>query len=585
MKRTPVLLVLALVVATIGFAPTAHAAPAAVPGPLVWVGGHGPNWSTAANWSPARPPVNGDELSFDPSPTPQSTNDLADLTLSSITTRGDGVVLSGNGVAIVQGIFATAGGATIAFDLRLAGAEVALFGNLVVTSAISGPGSLHLDAAAPLPGQNAATVTFTGSTANSYTGDTSIGGGAVLRLAKDPGVPCIPNGTVTVDANANPNQARSNLVVASSDQIGDRVAVTIPDSRPDPGGLRFDPSSAQDLKGYSERVGPLSVGASGSITMIPLDVLAAQRLTMTSQSSLDLNTFGDLGPQIRVDGPVVIGGATLALSNFGVVPTVGQPLTLVDAGGSDPVSGTFAGLPEGGAGFTRGPHSLDDPNRQLLYRISYRGGDGNDITETPIDPIEFLLRFSYQRLLGRAPDPGGLTYWDAFLRNGGDTTPFTRALTGSVEGRGFVVQSTYQEILGRPTDPEGLAYWRAAIVGGLQVNVFKAALFASAEYQGRLGAGSNQGFVTSLYDSPLVFDRTPDPAGLAYWTDQLDRGLRSRTDVVLAMLRTDDSAVANLNDLTLPLSVRGRMSVDIDRFLGGDYYATLAEALSGPIND
>ncbi len=78
--------------------------------------------------------------------------------------------------------------------------------------------------------------------------------------------------------------------------------------------------------------------------------------------------------QLRVAGAVDLGGATLeAIVGGGYVPAVGERLLIVDNdGAADPVVGTFAGIAEGGA-FTSGGHA---------FRVSYAGGDGNDVVLT-----------------------------------------------------------------------------------------------------------------------------------------------------------------------------------------------------------
>jgi alpha-tubulin suppressor-like RCC1 family protein len=66
---------------------------------------------------------------------------------------------------------------------------------------------------------------------------------------------------------------------------------------------------------------------------------------------------------------------------LGFVPAAGQVLEMVRNTGFSPVSGAFTGLPEGGL--------LTALNGSTLYRfeISYRGGDGNDITLTAVDEV------------------------------------------------------------------------------------------------------------------------------------------------------------------------------------------------------
>ncbi len=77
--------------------------------------------------------------------------------------------------------------------------------------------------------------------------------------------------------------------------------------------------------------------------------------------------------QLQVTGTVNLTGSTLIpiLLN-GFVPKAGDSFTLITNDGSDPVTGTFTGLPEG-ATVTVG---------STVFKISYIGGDGNDVVLT-----------------------------------------------------------------------------------------------------------------------------------------------------------------------------------------------------------
>jgi autotransporter-associated beta strand protein len=72
--------------------------------------------------------------------------------------------------------------------------------------------------------------------------------------------------------------------------------------------------------------------------------------------------------RLNVTGTVILGGAGLAVS-LGFQPPGGTNFLLIDNDGGEPVTGAFAGLPEG-AGLT-----LND----RPFHVTYRGGDGNDV--------------------------------------------------------------------------------------------------------------------------------------------------------------------------------------------------------------
>lgn len=85
--------------------------------------------------------------------------------------------------------------------------------------------------------------------------------------------------------------------------------------------------------------------------------------------------------QLRVTGAVDLGNATLNFGNATLSPN-NFSFTLTDNDGTDPVIGTFAGLPEG-ATATYG--------NAIPYVVSYVGGTGNDVTLTTRLPDTYFL--------------------------------------------------------------------------------------------------------------------------------------------------------------------------------------------------
>jgi hypothetical protein len=75
--------------------------------------------------------------------------------------------------------------------------------------------------------------------------------------------------------------------------------------------------------------------------------------------------------QLNVAGAVDLTGAVLEISGSHV-PAVGDTFTIVNNAGSDPVIGTFAGLPEGAV-------ISNFLGSGLVATITYVGGDGNDV--------------------------------------------------------------------------------------------------------------------------------------------------------------------------------------------------------------
>ena len=105
-------------------------------------------------------------------------------------------------------------------------------------------------------------------------------------------------------------------------------------------------------------------------------------LTTGSISWVDGATYSfDLGgkvvcdqyDQIKAIGSVNLGNGSLSIVKYGdFTPTVGDEFTIIDNDGSDANIGTFKGLAEGATFEQNG----------VVYKISYQGGSGNDVTLT-----------------------------------------------------------------------------------------------------------------------------------------------------------------------------------------------------------
>lgn len=105
---------------------------------------------------------------------------------------------------------------------------------------------------------------------------------------------------------------------------------------------------------------------SGSGLVDNLAFTAAATLEVTATGIQPGSGYGQF--TVASQGTVELGSATLALTGS-ALPT-GSILKIIDNGGSNAVVGTFADLPEGSL--------IDSPLG--VCRISYVGGDGNDVT-------------------------------------------------------------------------------------------------------------------------------------------------------------------------------------------------------------
>jgi hypothetical protein len=123
----------------------------------------------------------------------------------------------------------------------------------------------------------------------------------------------------------------------------------------------------------------------------------------------------------------------------------------------------------------------------------------------------------YEQLLGREPDPGGLANWVNVMERPAPLQDITRGFCNSTEYRNDnpvpdqFVESLYQRLLGRASDPGGKQYWVEALNAGRGTEFVIEQFLASTEYC--------TDRVTKLYQSLL--GRTPDPNGLGYWVNEM----------------------------------------------------------------
>ncbi|HKS23929.1 MAG TPA: Ig-like domain repeat protein [Thermoanaerobaculia bacterium] len=301
-----------------------------------WNGSAGDNWSNAANWNEGTPPQAGDELVFPMlgSATQHLNNDLDAATaygsmhfVGTYDVNGNGVTLGGDitGNPTFHVPIALAASQTWYGDVKLdtdapldLGPYDLTVKNAEFHSEISGTGSLTI---------LGNSLSFA---VNTLTGSIDVPWGFDGRSLY---CSCVMPGAVTLSnsyfylGNPGPHRPEEPAV-------------------PQTGPLTFN-HAVLDLFGVPAVSGDL---------------------TFDSGSWLVQNgDYGDV--PLSVVGTVSLNNASLTFAH-GRAP-VGTVFMLIDNDGTDPVDGTFAGLPEG---------AYYSPSMQ----VSYRGGDGNDVIITVV---------------------------------------------------------------------------------------------------------------------------------------------------------------------------------------------------------
>lgn len=145
------------------------------------------------------------------------------------------------------------------------------------------------------------------------------------------------------------------------------------------------------LSGTGTVAGLVTVNAGAFFNLLN-GVFSAGGVTLAGTTHFAINgsTQGTGYSFLNVTGPVTLAGGALTLSGA-YLPAPGQVFTVIENDGTDPVTGIFVGLAEGG---------LITFNGRLL-RISYRGGSGNDVQLTALSmgPAEAVPTLSEWALL------------------------------------------------------------------------------------------------------------------------------------------------------------------------------------------
>jgi hypothetical protein len=156
----------------------------------------------------------------------------------------------------------------------------------------------------------------------------------------------------------------------------------------------------------------------------------------------------------------------------------------------------------------------------LLTGGTSRSAVAYDIATSPEYRGDLVSSY-YEAFLGRTSDPGGLSYWVAQLAGGATDQTVAAGFLGSNEfytdsggtPAGFVT-ALYAKLLGRAPDSGGLAYWESQLSSGTTQSAVAAGILSSTEYR--------SDFVEAQY--AYLLGRAADAGGLSYWVAQLAGG-------------------------------------------------------------
>ena len=419
---------------------------------VTWTGGDAANslWSDPNNWSPSVP-IAGDSLVFPQAASRKTnTNDLAASTsFASITFSGSGYVIGGNSLVLTSLL-----------------SHVPAGGSNTINLGIGGPGGVEV---------KGGKLTLAGN--NSYAGETLVQAGVLVANNSNSlgtaagGTQVIPGGTLVVqdgidlfdevevggdggepDEGAIQSPFGTNsidrVVLTQSTVIGVSNSNLMIPELASPAGLTLTLLGGGKLEaGGSEFDGSLDV-VEGNLTWHANSAAAAHIdddgwlrgtgtlgsvevdgglvwpgfgsspgiLTVVGGTRFDRGAFRvDLDGAVAgseygrlVTGSLMISPVVVQLQlDLGFSPPIGQVLTIIQNGGGA-VEGTFHGLPEGAVFQVEG----------FAFQISYKGGDGNDVT------LKVLRQVSADLVLSATAQPspvatGGLLVYTITVQNHG----------------------------------------------------------------------------------------------------------------------------------------------------------------------
>jgi uncharacterized protein (TIGR03118 family) len=151
----------------------------------------------------------------------------------------------------------------------------------------------------------------------------------------------------------------------------------------------------------------------------------------------------------------------------------------------------------------------------------------------PMSTTERFVGQVYNDLLGRQVDSGGLTFWTGLLSQGMSRLQVVSMIEASAEYRAVQVRDLYAQFLHRGVDPAGMTFFTNVLASGQTVEQAAALIVGSAEYFNQRGGGTNNGFLSTLYQDAL--GRKVDPAGEA-WASGLFQAGATTGQVATAIL-------------------------------------------------
>lgn len=356
-------------------------------------GGADANWQTPANWIGDAAPAANDDLIFPAAATQFSTNNnFFFLTnFNSISVEGGTYTFGGNAIRLSNGL--TIGSGTQTFNLAITSNGSQTFSaaqGAQATIVILSVGSF------PLTIDGAGVVGIGFISGNGAITKNGSGIGAIVAASGFSGPIMLNNGIFVVDANI----PSSNVTINSPTTSGGILGLS---------GL----GGTGTVGSVNVQSGVVSSGTLSSPTGI-LNI--SNGLTFTSSGAYVCKIAGTTPganghDQLNVTGPVNLNHARLGPLPWNAFrPVIGNQFVIIRNDGTDPINGTFLNAPEG---------SIFAGPLNTAFRITYIGGDGNDVVITSVPRAAFDLDGDGRSDVSTFRPSNGT--WNAILSANGST--------------------------------------------------------------------------------------------------------------------------------------------------------------------
>ncbi len=143
-----------------------------------------------------------------------------------------------------------------------------------------------------------------------------------------------------------------------------------------------------------------------------------------------------------------------------------------------------------------------------------------------------FIELVYQNVMGRGSDGSGREYWTGRLASGLSRGGMMIGFSESPEFIGYSqdridrydqigpVARLYRAYFLRAPDADGLRYWSSS---GMSIHQISQSFAVSPEFTDRYGALDDLGFIDRVYQN--VMGRSGDAGGVAFWSQELQRGV------------------------------------------------------------